>query len=186
MKTIQNLIKDLGDYRDGVPLIHEDRDTIDWIIYQLKSVNLTKILLEQDLIEPQKSEGIMTNIKDIIQDIKNFGLEAPLIKCDSIKIDVIVDKLMEIKPIRVLINHELTDPQKLELIDLFHDWYCNTNQDTEDFSKEFYYVVEDILHGCIPVKLIYLDDYQDLLVEACPYLESKILKAMSLEIKQED
>jgi hypothetical protein len=40
-----------------------------------------------------------------------------------------------------------TDPEKLDAIQRLYEGYFNTDQDTELFSKEFYYAVGDILSG---------------------------------------
>jgi len=75
------------------------------------------------------------------------------------------------------IKYDMTETKKFELISQFHEWYYNTDQDAEEFGKEFFYVVSDIVNGQIPVKLEYLEDYQEELVELFfPELEEEILK----------
>jgi hypothetical protein len=39
------------------------------------------------------------------------------------------------------------DPEKLDAIRKLHEGYFNTDQDTDLFSKEFYYAVGEILSG---------------------------------------
>lgn len=186
MKTIENLIKNIKDYRDGVPLMNADCDLLDWVLDELESIFSTKSLVKNELSETKKSNGIMTNIKDLIDDVKYFGMVEKLPKENASRLNLVIERMLEIKPTRVLIDHELTEHEKLELITNFHEWYANTNQDSEEYGQEFFYVVEEILTDHIPVKLMYLVDYQDYLLKMYPSIEDKILKAMSLEVKQKD
>lgn len=70
------------------------------------------------------------------------------------------------------INAELTDNEKLLLIELFYDLYFNTNQRTSEFSREFYHLTKDIMKGNIPLQLNNLVDYSDSVIKAVPRLKS--------------
>lgn len=47
------------------------------------------------------------------------------------------------------------------LINLFHELYANTDQDTVAFGAEFYVVVRNIFEGNVPVQLVYLCDFKE-------------------------
>lgn len=56
---------------------------------------------------------------------------------------------------------ELASPNsKLERIRQFIDSYNDTNQDTVEFAPELKIVIERILDGKRPVKLVYLTDFE--------------------------
>lgn len=50
--------------------------------------------------------------------------------------------------------------QQFWLINLFHELYANTDQDTVAFGAEFYVVVRNIFEGKVPVQLVYLCDFK--------------------------
>ncbi len=50
--------------------------------------------------------------------------------------------------------------QQFWLINLFHELYANTDQDTAAFGAEFYVVVRNIFEGKVPTKLVYLCDFK--------------------------
>lgn len=72
------------------------------------------------------------------------------------------------------IKYEMTEVQKVELISNFHAWYYNTNQDVEEFSAEFYYVVSDILQDEVPIELEHLTEYTDILIKVLPDLADRL------------
>ena len=113
-------------------------------------------------------------MKKIVDSIVSYKENSMLQDYDEKGLDKIVSLLEDIEPKRVLIDAELSDEEKLLLIHGFHDWYCNTDQDLRTFAKEFYVVVQDIFNGYVPVKLEYLGDYTDLLINSIPRLTDKI------------
>lgn len=46
----------------------------------------------------------------------------------------------------------LTEKQKFNLITLFFESYYNTNQKTDEFSSEFYDLMDKIYKGIIPIE----------------------------------
>lgn len=58
------------------------------------------------------------------------------------------------------IKKDLTKEQKMILIETFHEMYYNTDQDTEEFAKEFYNVVDLIIQGYVPIQLEFLEDFK--------------------------
>jgi hypothetical protein len=72
----------------------------------------------------------------------------------------------------IVTDCQLTDSEKLQMIKLLADCYFNTDQDTEKFASEFFYVVHEILQGRAPIKLEFLTDFEDTLATAIPaYVE---------------
>lgn len=63
------------------------------------------------------------------------------------------------------IKKDLTKEQKMILIEKFHEMYYNTDQDTEEFAKEFYNVVDLIIQGYVPIQLEFLEDFKDEILE---------------------
>lgn len=64
----------------------------------------------------------------------------------------------------------LTDTEKLAVIKELFECYFNTNQHSRTFSQEFFYSVDLILRGNIPITLIYLIEFEDFLIKAVPRL----------------
>lgn len=63
--------------------------------------------------------------------------------------------------IRYCICDTLSDTEKVNIIDYFHECYFNTAIAVEDFAVEFQRIVAHILSGCIPVRLEYLEDFEE-------------------------
>lgn len=113
-------------------------------------------------------------MKKIVDSIVSYKENSLLADYDEKGLDKIVKLLEDIEPKRVLIDADLSGEEKLSLIHGFYDWYYDTDQDLRTFAKEFYIVVQDIFNGYVPVKLEFLDDYTDLLINLIPRLENKI------------
>lgn len=78
--------------------------------------------------------------------------------------------------IKYLKLSSITFEEKLSLIEAYHDSYYNTDQDTEIFAQEFFYVVGEILNNNrVPYKIEFLSDYKEILMDRVPKFE-KILK----------
>jgi hypothetical protein len=60
---------------------------------------------------------------------------------------------------------DITYKEKCDLISFFYDCYYDTNQNTKDFAIEFYYLVNKILNGYIPLKLNNLIEYEEGLID---------------------
>lgn len=75
-----------------------------------------------------------------------------------------------------LMNLNLTEEQKVKLLETYFEGYYSTNQDTEKFAAEAYYAMGEILKGNLPMYLRHLLVY-DLygnLIEIVPNLKGQI------------
>lgn len=66
----------------------------------------------------------------------------------------------------------LTSEEKEILIQLFYDFYFNTDQDPEEFGHEFFALVGTILSGSIPLELEHLVDFEEAMIDSVPRLET--------------
>ena len=63
----------------------------------------------------------------------------------------------------------LTQNQKLNMLQLFYDMYYNTNQEVAIYGDEYYYLTAEILLGRLPIKLQYLaDTFIEIIIEKYP------------------
>lgn len=113
-------------------------------------------------------------MKKIVDSIVNYRENSILEHNDDQLLEDIIDSLKTIEPKMVLLQVDINRQEQLLLIGHFYEWYFDTNQNTNVFAKEYYEVVGYILKGYIPVKLEYLDDYIDLLIETVPRFEDRI------------
>jgi hypothetical protein len=78
---------------------------------------------------------------------------------------------IEEKPMKVFFA-DLTSTEKNKLINAFFDMYYNTNQDEEDFTKEYFYLAKEISKGRVPYNLEFLsNEFIDTVIEKIPRLE---------------
>lgn len=70
----------------------------------------------------------------------------------------------------LFLKADFNDEEKLQLINIFYECYFNTNQDTDVFSEEFFYLVGNIKDGYIPIKLEHLVDFIPCILEKMPHL----------------
>lgn len=63
---------------------------------------------------------------------------------------------------------------KLNIIAFFHSSYYDTDQDTDTFAAEFYVVVDLILSNHFPIKLEYLEDWEEEFLNNFPHMKSYI------------
>jgi hypothetical protein len=119
-------------------------------------------------------------LKAIVDKLKEYKEDMPLKYTDYQNIEKIIGELEVIEPKRILLEvpTPFTDKDKLLLITSFHEWYYNTDQNDEVYAEEYYSVVDDIMHNQVPVKLLYLTDYIDLLIDLFPGLEYQIKKRL--------
>lgn len=61
---------------------------------------------------------------------------------------------------------ELSSEEKVDIINALYDAYYSTDQNTEDFAVEFYYVTNKVLSGKVPVKLNELVDFEESIIDA--------------------
>lgn len=74
--------------------------------------------------------------------------------------DLQLIKLMRTQMLFVDDPELATDRAKIERIRYFIDSYNDTDQDTVEFGPELKIVIEHILDGKRPVKLVYLTDFE--------------------------
>jgi hypothetical protein len=85
--------------------------------------------------------------------------------------------LREIQAVKL----ELTTEEKNRMIDALYAAYYNTDQDTQTFAAEFYYVVGMIQDGLVPYYLVYLVDFQELLADIREAYRSAVEKEIVKE-----
>lgn len=108
-------------------------------------------------------------LEPIVDKLKAYKEENTLNTMDSSKIDKVIEMIGQIEPSRISIpNLNISDEDKFKMIHFFYDNYYNTAQDTIEFSKEFYCIVGEISMGMVPIKLEYLVDFLEDLVEEFP------------------
>lgn len=65
---------------------------------------------------------------------------------------------------------DLTNEEKVILLNAMFEMYYDTDQDADEFSKEYYYLSSEILKGRIPIKLNYLIDFENRVLDLIPRL----------------
>lgn len=71
----------------------------------------------------------------------------------------------------IFMDEHLTDGEMLRLIAAFNTMYLNTDQDMEEFSVEFNFVVDSILNNRVPIELTYLSDFIDEVCDIVPRIK---------------
>ena len=59
----------------------------------------------------------------------------------------------------VFLQAELSSKDKIAVINYFNECYYDTDQDTDVFAKEFFYVVDSAINGQIRLNPEYLTDF---------------------------
>lgn len=106
------------------------------------------------------------NLEPIIKKLEKYKDSNTLSNSNVSKINKVIELLNTISPSRISIpNISMADSTKAQMIKFFYDKYFSTNQDAEEFSEEFYFVVGEISIGMVPIKLEYLTGFLEELVD---------------------